>query len=624
MKRMYIANNIFFLNKRLEQNSLPMKKTICFPFAVSLLAFASAAACLSCFHASAPEQEDVRMPSFQTYCNPLNIPYRFALRSHQQGKVGREAADPFIRYKDGTYWLFASKCGGYFHSKDLVHWNFIAQPGYPTEQYAPTAMFRDNKCYFLGSSGRELWVNDDPLLSKPWTLLRRMPDMPDPDLFQDDDGRVYVYWGCSDSRPLYGQELDPANNFEPIGQPVVLVQSLDLLHHGWEAQDSTVSDSEITKQKPWMEGSDVIKHKGKYYLQYAAPGTELRTYADGVYVADKPLGPYHYEQYSPAVYKPSGFIASAGHGSTFTTKENELWRISTMKISVNFMFERRIGLFPAAYLPRENGQPDQLHCDTYLGDYPQLVPGQKPYTTEGSNLAGYMLLSLKKDAKASSVLDPAKYPVSNAFDEQIETSWAAATGNPGEWLQVDLGKKDLVCAVQINFSDINAQHYDILKDAYQYTLEYSSDGKTWNMLVDKKDNHVDAPHDYIQLERPVMARYMKLTNYHMPANAVFSLSGLRVFGSGLGQKPAQVDGVTAVRPANRRTMNVKWNPARNADFYIVRYGIHPDRLNHNMQVYDANEVLLYGLNTDSEYYVTVDAINDSGITRGKKAIQPKQ
>ena len=36
----------------------------------------------------------------------------------------------------------------------------------------------------------------------------------------------------------------------------------------------------------------MTKLNGKYYLQYAAPGTEYKSYCDGVYVSDKPLGPF--------------------------------------------------------------------------------------------------------------------------------------------------------------------------------------------------------------------------------------------------------------------------------------------------------------------------------------------
>ena len=53
-----------------------------------------------------------------------------------------------------------------------------------------------------------------------------------------------------------------------------------------------------------------------------------------------------------------------------------------------------------------------------------------------------------------------------------------------------------------------------------------------------------------------------------------------------------------------------------AEFYIVRYGIKPDRLTFNHQVYRGTKVTIPGLNTDVEYYFTVDAVNDPGVTKG--------
>ena len=43
---------------------------------------------------------------------------------------------------------------------------------------------------------------------------------------------------------------------------------------------------------PNMEGAWMTKYQGKYYLQYAAAGTEYNIYPDGVYEADHPLGPF--------------------------------------------------------------------------------------------------------------------------------------------------------------------------------------------------------------------------------------------------------------------------------------------------------------------------------------------
>lgn len=557
-----------------------------------------------------------------TFCNPIDIAYRFSLKDNNlaRGVSCREAADPTMVFYKGEFWLFASKCGGYWHSKDMVNWDFIEPAGFPTEDYAPTVELVGGKWLLTCSIGRAIYVSDDPAAGK-WTKVKNIDYRADPDLFRDEDGRLYFYFGSSPDKPIMGVELDPAKNFSPIGKDRALIPGLAPLDHGWEAKNQFGDDGQIRHEKnpPWMEAAWMNKHRGTYYLQYAAPATETCWYADGVYVSDQPLGPFRYAPYNPFSYKPTGFITAAGHSSTYEDGAGRYWHVTSMLVGVNYVFERRLGIFPAGFLPN-GSKPDQLVCNTYLGDYPQLAPGhaKDPLT---DNLAGWMLLSRKKPTTASSTLDE-KHQPELACDEDIRTWWAAATGNPGEWLEVDMGKRCRIDAVQINFADMNSTQYDRLRnDAYRYTLEVSDDGKVWRSCIDRKNNQRDAPHEYMQLDQPVKARYAKLTNIHTPAGAVFSVSGLRLFGSGLGQAPEKVRGVTAERQANRRLLKVAWNKSPGADFYIVRYGIKPDRLTLNYQVYDAENATLPGLNTDQDYFVTVDAVNDTGVTKGTK-IQP--
>ncbi len=59
--------------------------------------------------------------SQQTFCNPLNISYRFTLDKPSR----RAAADPVIVLFKDNYYLFATASGGYWHSKDLLNWNFV-------------------------------------------------------------------------------------------------------------------------------------------------------------------------------------------------------------------------------------------------------------------------------------------------------------------------------------------------------------------------------------------------------------------------------------------------------------------------------------------------------------------
>ena len=72
--------------------------------------------------------------------------------------------------------------------------------------------------------------------------------------------------------------------------------------YGWqrfgEHMDNTFLD-------PFIEGSWMTKHNGKYYFQYGAPGTEFSGYADGVVVGSKPLfdGIEIFPQSDPSKYE---------------------------------------------------------------------------------------------------------------------------------------------------------------------------------------------------------------------------------------------------------------------------------------------------------------------------------
>jgi hypothetical protein len=152
----------------------------------------------------------------------------------------------------------------------------------------------------------------------------------------------------------------------------------------------------------------------------------------------------------------------------------------------------------------------------------------------------------------------------------------------------------------------------------------SGDGTNWQNCLDRGDNRRDSPHDYAQLPAPVMARFVRLVNVHSPGGGLFSVSGFRIFGSGLGKIPAKVNGITADRdPADSRQLQVSWKSSGDTDFYIIRYGVARDRLFNNYQVYGTNRFAINSLNAGTSYYLTVDAVNDSGIARGKQIVLVK-
>lgn len=507
---------------------------------------------------------------YRTYANPIDLPYRY----QPSPTIHREAADPtLIRFR-GRYWLFASHSKGYWHSTDLLHWTFVQPTGLDVDKFAPTVLEMDGKLYLAASEhARKIWVTDDPATGV-WREAADISGYEDPCLFLNDDGRLYMYEGSSGTKPLRVLELD-RTTFQPKREAVIPV-SRDKERRGWEVPGDV---NQRVNAPSYIEGSWMTKYRGRYYLQYSAPGTEFKTYAEGVLIADSPMGPFVYQTSSPFSFKPTGFIAGAGHGSLLRAAKDKWWQIATMSISRRYRFERRLGLFPAGFTSRGD-----LFTDTYLGDYPRYVDGSR-------KLTGWMLLSRGKPVTASSALDG--FAPELAVDEDVRTWWSAKSGKAGEWLQIDLGTGQTVEALQVNFADQDSRSGAISADGYRYSIEGSSDGQSWRTLVDASGTPRDAPHDYRVLPRPQQVRYVRIANLHMPDDAKFSLYDLRVFGTSSGPLPGKTSAEMALRDtADGRRAKISWQKAANAQFYVIRLGIRPDLMTQNYQVYDGGTTLV--------------------------------
>jgi len=542
-----------------------------------------------------------------TICNPVNLSYRFCLDAPSR----REAADPTMVTFKNEYYLFASKSGGYFHSTDLIHWDLITTKDLPLEDYAPTVVEMRDSLYFMASKGAPITIykTANPKSGK-WQIANSSfaIGMTDPDLFVDDDGRMYFYYGCSNINPLYAIELD-TKTINPIGKPVEVFNS-DKKNLGWERP----GDYNNKDVRPWIEGSWMTKHDGKYYLQYAGPGTEYKSYCDGVYVSEKPLGPFKLAANNPVSSKPEGFIAGAGHSSTFQDKYGNYWHVSTMTISQKHMFERRLGLFQTFF-----DKDGEMHVYTGFGDFPFKVPTKKISNPE-ELFPQWMLLSYNKPVEVSSELS--NHPKSFAANEDIRTFWSARTGNKGEWISMDLQKECTVNAIQINYAENETKLFGRNPDIYyQYLLEYSNDNINWKTLVDKTENKTDVPHDYIELKTPVKARYIRLVNYKVPGGT-FALAGLRIFGNGGGKVPSIVENLSMERSEiDRCVVKLKWNKTPEAIGYNIRYGTRKDKLYQNYQVFGVDSLTIRSLNSLHKYYFTIDAFNENGITKGENIVE---
>ena len=589
------------------------------------------------------------------YCNPINVNYRYQFnadpRLHGKLQICREAADPSMICFRGRYYIFASMTLGVWVSDDLANWeNHRLPQELPLYDYAPDVRVLGEWVYFCASNrdrNCDRWRTKD-ILNGPYERIEGSFSYWDPNLFSDDDGRVYFYWGCSNQTPIYGVELDP-DTMEPIGEQKELVFG-DPYANGYERigeNNSTLPASEeeieagyrafvansavpeeqlppdvkplirgMFSKRPYIEGAWMDKHNGKYYLQYACPGAQYNTYSDGVYVGDTPLGPFVLAENNPYSYKPGGFLPGAGHGSTMEDRHGNLWHTSTMRISVNHDFERRCGLWPAGF-----DADGELFCNQRYGDWPMALEGD-PWRDPA-----WMLLSVGKEATASSFV-PGHEP-SMATEENVRTWWRAASNSSDEWLCADLGCVYDIHAVQINFADdqisipcpgeirpgSQARYIEEADHFTQWKLEGSTDGESWFVIEDKSEAQTDLSHDLIIREEGFAARYLRLSDMAVPYGQNPCVSGLRAFGLGRGEKPA-VPQFTAVR-ANDLDMLVGIKPQDSALGYNILFGSSPEKLYHSCMVFAAGEHRLGALIKGREYYVRVDAFNENGITEGK-------
>ena len=548
--------------------------------------------------------------SQKTYCNPVNLDYGYTpIPNFSTAGRHRATADPVIVLYKNDYYLFSTNQWGYWWSPDMLNWKFIPRkflrPWHNVydELCAPAVGVLGDTMIVMGSTystNFTVWMSTNPKenIWKPLVDSFALGGW-DPSFFADDDGRLYMYNGSSNRYPLYGIELN-RKSLEPYGTRKEMY-FLESWRYGWQRFGENMDNTWLD---PFIEGAEMTRHNGKYYLQYGAPGTEFSGYSDGVVVGKNPLGPFT-AQPAPFSFKPGGFARGAGHGSTFADRWGNYWHVSTITIAVKNNFERRIGIWPAGF-----DKDDVMYCNQAFGDYPTYLP-DGPASHLTGKFTGWMLLNYNKPVTVSSTYGG--FGSNNAVDEDIKTYWCAASGNADEWIQTDLGSLSTVRAIQINYADQDAEYLGKQEGIYhQYRIMMSDDGKKWKMVVDKGQNKTDIPHDYIELSEPVRTRYLKLINIHIPSGK-FALSGFRVFGNGQGQLPGEVKGFAVYRTEkDRRNAFIRWNITDDAYAYNIYTGTAPDKLYNCIMVYNSNEYWFRAMDSQSPYYFVIEAINENG------------
>jgi len=581
---------------------------------------------LQCFSgATVPDKDAI-------YCNPLDLDYGWGTF---RGSISRTSADPVIVLFKEKYYLFSTHdIGGYRVSDDLMHWeNIFFNPEMHSHAlndgyYVAPGIAADDKYMYFVKLNRNREEKTVKILRSAnpetgiWEIASEIRRTSDPTIFID-KGRYFIFHGLGTEQSIKVFELDPVTLQEIPGSERLLldyINNVDECRGGYHLGRREIWDETDTrawkgkfKRLPSTEGAWIINHNGRYYLQFATNGTLSIWYCDVVMESNEPDRNFVEQPYNPVSLKVGGFIGGAGHSSVFKDKFGNWWQITTMWIGNRDPFERRLALFPVTF-----DEKGRMKVHTLFGDYPMLLPQRKFDPEKEGFHAGWWNLSTNKKCKASSVLE--NHELELASDENVRTWWSAQTGNAGEWFEMDLGSIKNVSALQINFAEQSIDTTSVNTEDYTaYIVWISLDGKKWNKLIDKSKNTRVNPHEFIVLNQSVDTRFIKVENIHAMNKGYFAIKDLRIFGHGYGSIPQKVENVKITRDRDdERFALIQWEPVKNADGYMIRFGYAPDFLNLNIQVKggEQKELMMHILTKGQSYYYRIDAYNENGCAEG--------
>ena len=471
-----------------------------------------------------------------TWCNPLTIPdYPIGrlVRDVMNGPTPegpkeqfREMADPTALWLDGKWYLYPSCDMAWVSADQGATWRHhplnIRDVG-----YAPTIVKHRGK-FLLIASMSEMYSSDSP--SGPFTSIGgiQMPPVEgvptiDPMLFSDDDGaRLYFYWGCTKDGGIWGVELDAANPTKVL-TPQKELFHFDPVARPWEA----CGDQNQDPTSGWVEGSWMIKHQGKYYLTYAAAGTEHRTYAMGCFAAASPLGPFTPQQRNPMMRNTTGLVTSTAHGSVVAGPEVSLWVFYSISARVAHPFERRIGM------DRVEIDPSGELFVPAATTVPQWLPGKIP---SGTKSASTNWLPLNGNQPSVGSTTAADHPANLAVDDELRTWWQPAAEDAKPILTSDFISPGKVRAVRIAWRDIGLDaNRGVKPGPFRYKVELETAKDQWTTILDRSESNEDFLIDYREVS-PAKGKRARLVILGWPKGITPGVAEFTIFGTTAEQK----------------------------------------------------------------------------------------
>lgn len=246
-------------------------------------------------------------------------------------------ADPDTEFYNGEYWVFPTYSDVYeaqvymdaFSSPDLVNWtkhpNVLSVENIPWAHkalWAPAAISRNGK-YYLYFGANDILVEEleQGLVGGIGVAVADSPEGPyidalgepligdfyngaqpiDQDVFIDDDGQAYIYYGGHSHA-----------NVAKLNEDMISLGTFD---------DGTTF-REITPEN-YTEGSQMIKRDGVYYFMWSEGGWTGPDYSVSYAMADNPLGPF--TRLARILQQDSAVARGSGHNGVFHVPGTDVW-----------------------------------------------------------------------------------------------------------------------------------------------------------------------------------------------------------------------------------------------------------------------------------------------------------
>lgn len=294
-------------------------------------------------------------------------------------------ADPAVIFYQGKYYMYPTGDNISYHvytSYDLVNWtkgSRVFQPG-GINVWAPDVFYNsaDGKFYLYYTANWKIGVAvankpDETFVNKGILIY----DAIDAHLFQDDDGKRYLYFvrtNLSGGFKIFVREM--ANLLELTGNSKLIIEPTET----WERRNANITEG------PWM-----IKHEGLYYLLYSGSAANSQYYGVGYATANNPFGPFTKYTGNPIVKGGAG-IYGPGHGAVIKDAAGELWHVYHQKRGPSVAWDRFICIDPLRF-----DSEGVLHGKATRGTTEPAPVVASPFDDDFENYDNDSTLALKWD-----------------------------------------------------------------------------------------------------------------------------------------------------------------------------------------------------------------------------------